>query len=1087
MIFKEVFMSLRKIITIAIITVLCFSGGIARADDDELDALFTSSVAPDALIVLDLSASMGAPPNGTIRYSNDSACTKSTTQCTSTTYDCSDGYCALYGAPGCSNQRCFFNYGSTSSCTPDTTNCSGSKCTNGYCAASQTGCSVDCSRLTIAKRAIFKILDDNGSNTISGADETSLGVRIGYMRFYNASGDENDGYSSGANKLSKSIGNKYSNTFCGSNSSCTNSIPFKAPDNSCSVSNVNSSCAWGGTVIATSLKEAKAYLDAHRTADSSGACRQKFVVFISDGADTFACSGDGTETQANMYKRRRASVYSAKTIRDTLSSSGDQIYRVFVIGFGANMPAELKNTLNWMAYYGGTDNPLEVNTGSTSAYTVATTDVNSSSGCGTESTGTTGTDCPYSSPGSPCYAATRDPGNTSLSGYAFIAANADEVASQLKMAFDIIREANYSFSQASVQLNRTVDENYIYEGTIQPVSGDPFWIGHLKKYAIESNGEKGAEQWDAGAVLAAKLASSRDIKTCLNGSTLTDFSTTNVAGYLGVSTTAQESLIVGFFRGESTYNLESWKLGDIFRSKPITVGKPSTYFEDGRDANNAFAAFREDHPRPSSDDRVVVVGANDGQLHVFKTGDGSEAWSFIPPSLLTRLQLIAHNTHPSSLTHQSYVDGPVTVADAWVPSSPGSGTAKSADWQTHLLFGLGQGAGSNLWSHSLTCTSEFNQSYTSYYQYYCGYYCLNVTYPLAPTLCGASGSTKWLRLNVTEDQAYLGAPWSTPMVGRVMDGGNEKWVAFIGGGYISPGAAESGKGLFVFDLVDGSLLWSFTKADSSSLNYAMPAPPAIVDTDSDGFIDTVYLGDLASNMWRFKFCTKADLTTNPSCGKSSLPWTGGMFYDASASNIRPVFNAATVAKDNYNNTWVYWGTGDKIDPTSANAQEKLFALKDTDRTSTWTLSNMENITSVGSTYTGTEQGWFINLTGDGEKMLAEPTVFGGVVYFTTYTPPSASDPCAQGGTASLYGVDYITGAGALDTGGTDPVRSTNIGTGIPSAPVISMRPGNDGTPDMYVTASGGGGTSAETFRVDFNPRGVANRTNILYWKDKRVD
>jgi len=72
---------------------------------------------------------------------------------------------------------------------------------------------------------------------------------------------------------------------------------------------------------------------------------------------------------------------------------------------------------------------------------------------------------------------------------------------------------------------------------------------------------------------------------------------------------------------------------------------------------------------------------------------------------------------------------------------------------------------------------------------------------------------------------------------------------------------------------------------------------------------------------------------------------------------------------------------------------------------------MENITSVGSTYTGTEQGWFINLTGDGEKMLAEPTVFGGVVYFTTYTPPSASDPCAQGGTASLYGVDYITAPG----------------------------------------------------------------------------
>ena len=1094
-------MSVKKIIAILGVVGLFLSAGTVWADDDELQALFSSSLAPDALIVLDLSGSMNASPLGDILYARNRDCVANTTSCVGTAYDCADGYCALvdlnhdgyidYSAP-CQN-RCFFPYGADSSCTPNTTACSGTKCIHGFCASSKTGCSTDCSRLGIAKRALFGILDDDGSNTISGTDETSLGVRVGFMRFYNAtSPEETINYSYGYNKLTKSIGTKYSNIFCGSNSSCAYSIPYVAPSNSCTVTSINSGCASGATPLVLSLKEAKAYLDAHKTADgAAGACRPKFIVFISDGADTTACGGDGSETQANMYKRRRASVHMAKTLHDTCNTDGSNCYRMFVIGFGANMPAELKNTLNWMAYYGGTDNPLVANTGDPSAYTVQASDANSSSGCATESTGTIGADCPYSSPSAPCFAATRDPGNTPLDGYAFIATNADEVAAQLKAAFSIIREATYSFSMPSVQLNRKKDENFIYEGSIQPRSNDPFWFGHLKKYGIQDNGDRGDELWDAGVVLAATAASSRNIKSYLSGTSLIDFNTTNIsAANLGVATTALQSLVIGFFRGEAAYNIESWKLGDIFRSKPITIGTPSFFFEDIRDSNKAFASFRSSHQRNSDPytGRVVVVGANDGQLHAFKTSDGSEAWSFVPPSLLTRLKLIAHNTHPTSLTHTSYVDGPVTVADAWVPATASDGTSKSAsDWRTHLLFGLGQGAGhgtvSTLWSASSTCTGAFSEIYSSSYPNYCGYYCLDVTSTENPTLCGYQSGSRWLTFNVSAAAApYLGAPWSAPMVGRVKDGGLEKWVAIIGGGYPSSGAANSAKGLFVFDLRNGSLLWSYTKANNSGLNYAMPAPPAIVDTDSDGFIDMVYIGDINNNMWRFKFCRSAD---GDSCTTSN--WTGNLFFDSTNAPIRPIYTSATVAKDTYNNVWVYWGTGDKTDPTAPNAQEKLYALKDTDFTSSWRINNMENITSEGATYSGTAQGWYINMTGGGEKILAEPTVFGGVVYWTSYTPPSGNDPCAQGGEAKLYGVNYTTGAGAIDLGGGSLARSISIGTGIPSAPVVSMRPGNDGTPDLYVTASGGGGTAAETFRVNFDPRGLANRTNIIYWKDKRVE
>ncbi len=48
----------------------------------------------------------------------------------------------------------------------------------------------------------------------------------------------------------------------------------------------------------------------------------------------------------------------------------DAGYKLFVVGFGANMPDIEKNTLNWMAYYGGTDNPLVTNSGDKTALDV---------------------------------------------------------------------------------------------------------------------------------------------------------------------------------------------------------------------------------------------------------------------------------------------------------------------------------------------------------------------------------------------------------------------------------------------------------------------------------------------------------------------------------------------------------------------------------------------------------------------------------------------------------------------------------------------------------------------------------------------
>jgi Tfp pilus tip-associated adhesin PilY1 len=230
-----------------------------------------------------------------------------------------------------------------------------------------------------------------------------------------------------------------------------------------------------------------------------------------------------------------------------------------------------------------------------------------------------------------------------------------------------------------------------------------------------------------------------------------------------------------------------------------------------------------------------------------------------------------------------------------------------------------------------------------------------------------------------------------------------------------------------------------------------------------------------------KLCRAEDGT---SCNTSS--WTGGRLFAATSSGgIRPIYTLAAVTKDSEGNFWVYWGTGDKTDPTAANAQEKIMAIKDTDRSSTRGYSDLENLTTEGGTIAGDKFGYYINLTGQGEKVLADPTVFGGVLYVTTFTPSNSNNPCELGGAATLYGIDAKTGAGALPL--TDTPRSMSVGTGIASAPVVSLKPGGGLVPDLYVTTSGGGLIGAQTQRVNIDPPGLANRNNLLFWKDRRIE
>jgi type IV pilus assembly protein PilY1 len=371
---------------------------------------------------------------------------------------------------------------------------------------------------------------------------------------------------------------------------------------------------------------------------------------------------------------------------------------------------------------------------------------------------------------------------------------------------------------------------------------------------------------------------------------------------------------------------------------------------------------------------------------------------------------------------------------------------------------------------------------------------MNVTNTLSPDLAGLSGS-KWLRLSPTAAKApYLGDSWSKMTIGRVLVniGGSqkEKWVGFIGAGYngssctsgtaCGSGCDCRGKGFFVIDLHDGTVLWSYTRTDNSSLNYSMPASPTLADIDNDGFVDTVYLGDTGGNMWHFKLCLASDM---PSCSTSN--WTGSLLFSPAAAS--PIYTAASVAKDSSGRIWVYWGTGDKMNPTLTGTQDYFYAIIDLDRTSTVSTSSIGTIPVSSSQLWNSANspgGYRIQLAAN-EKDLGDPALFQNVIYFTTYNP--SSDPCTLGGTSNLYAINYLTGGGALSGGAMSQTISTyGVSGGIPSSPILSIKQGSSGVPDVYVTVSGINGLVANTSRVNVNPPGMSHRTNMIYWRDMRI-
>ena len=623
-------------------------------------------------------------------------------------------------------------------------------------------------------------------------------------------------------------------------------------------------------------------------------------------------------------------------------------------------------------------------------------------------------------------------------GTFFYSEDSAQLEQALQNAISQILAATFSFATPVVPTTGTSGIARAYLASFQSNPTRPFWRGYLKAYNRDANGLievdangiplVSALAWDAGQQLSTKTAASRTIYTVISG-TRHDFTTGNASitnAILNASSSSEKDKVINFSRGIDSYDEDAdgntseqrqWKLGDIFHSTPVLVRPPFAVTTD-----LSYMTFKNANAARTP---VLLAGANDGMLHAFRESDGAELWGFIPPDQLDDLKDLT----AISAQHDFLVDGSPIAADVKIGATP--------SWKTIVLFGQRRGGKS--------------------------YYALDIT-----------DTTNPLYLWSFTD-ARMGETWSEPVIGRIkISDGTTKYVAFVGGGYDTPSNNSTGKAFYVIDLTNGTKLWEYYNPgsvadDRQYMNFSLAASPRAVDLNNDGHVDRVYIGDVGGQLWKFDVSTPATISGGVITNWSASQ-TGKRFFVGTPSQANPpaageyypaqgIYTPPALALDAAKNLWVYFGTGDRNHPNNSSSN-RFYGIKDTTEVngvavmtqgSYYQESSLTNLTSGTGSVT---QGYYVAL-GANEKVLSSADAFASIVFFTTFTPTTATVCGGGGGDAKLYAINLTTGDAAIDltTGGVLPAGTAaaaaakNIGTGIPSRPIVTIdQNGNIGNP-----------------------------------------
>jgi type IV pilus assembly protein PilY1 len=425
-------------------------------------------------------------------------------------------------------------------------------------------------------------------------------------------------------------------------------------------------------------------------------------------------------------------------------------------------------------------------------------------------------------------------------------------------------------------------------------------------------------------------------------------------------------------------------LGDIVDAALTPISAPIQTFSDSNDPGyNAFKTTSAAATRPT----MVYAGANDGMLHGFLGSNGTEQFAYIPSALFSGpnntplvdgLEALGNPAY----SHHNYVDATPIDYDIDLNNTYGSGST-TPNWATLLIGGLGKGGKS--------------------------FYALDVTDPTTMTTeSGAAGDVKWEFTDTT-----MGYSYGAPVVIKTVKYG---WVAIFTSGYNN----SDGYGYVYFvNPSSGALLEKVKTPNTSS---GLTQASAYVMNYSDDTADSLYVGDLNGQLWRFNL-TGTPTAYPPPTLLATLTDAGG---NPQPITTAPLIEIHPITRKRY----VMVGTGQLLaasDESSTQTQSFYAIIDGTGGAGGFlavstpitraSLTQISDSNLTGGAVISSSHGWFTDLGNDttsgiGWRIIVNPLAYNGIVVFTDLLTV-VTDPCAPTGKSRIYALNYGTATSVL--------------------------------------------------------------------------
>ncbi len=527
--------------------------------------------------------------------------------------------------------------------------------------------------------------------------------------------------------------------------------------------------------------------------------------------------------------------------------------------------------------------------------------------------------------------------------------------------------------------NSAVSGNVLYIPIIRP-QAKTHWRGNLKKYKITTNADDNVVILDAdnqvavnssnqfcdgtnGCAIARSLWSdSADGNNPIAGGAASQQSgVRNLYTHLASGGTGNADLTADVNRvRDANTDITGVMLGGVSETDRTDILNWISWMDPEAEHRGKMGAPIHGQPVVvpySGSNDVVYLPTSEGVIHAIDAESGAELWAFMPDELLTNIKTLKSN--PDTAIAPIYgLDGPMMTY--------------TSGGRVFLVVGMRRG-GRN-------------------------YYALDISARTSPRFA-------WEIKGGSGGYSKLGQTWSKPEFTKINTAGGSTVDALIfGGGYhpaqdlaTSRSTDAYGNAIYIVNATSGAPLHELTTA---GMNNGIAADVLIVDMDNNGVTDRVYAAGVGGRIIRVDLNDElSDATLNPTLGVIADMNSGG-------SGFQKFFNTPEVAylsRGGNRSLAITIGSGHLPKPLSTTVTDRFYMIQDPNvfyRPTSYNTVAESDLADISGGETTTEHGWYLDLSGSGEKVLSNAVVHNSIVFFTTYKGSRSdnTDVCAVGNT-----------------------------------------------------------------------------------------